>query len=339
VKILSKGAIASALKELRPSHIAVAYLGRDWKTYLNGALPDEIIVSPTLGTHPYALAEIGEAMGWDNVYLLKELHAKIYLSITGAILGSPNLTANGLHGERLEEIAIRLDNPKLVGDLKNEFDRLRDLARLKFKTTKAKLDAVHDLERRHGQAVAHEFILEPKETKRRDVADYVAGNDSFYIAWWGTEDLQLNDNQVNKAFDDEFSIDEEKPIGECLTFLDEDKISPGKWILSWVTNDDGFPDRRKPLKWMYIDKVVRNGAIHKENQYTQLVFSRTDRKAPPIPFHIDARTKKAIFDVLEFEKYKMFVWDANVPWSIAPTIKEFRHFMEDVKSIAASHAD
>ena len=69
------------LHEHPPTHIAVAYVGRDWDQLIDCSQLKEIIVSPTLGTNPRAVDELVEKFGWEHVHFLDELHAKIYLSI------------------------------------------------------------------------------------------------------------------------------------------------------------------------------------------------------------------------------------------------------------------
>ena len=47
-----------AIKECNPSRIAVAYIGKDWRDFINPKNIVEIIISPTLGSNPVAIQEI-----------------------------------------------------------------------------------------------------------------------------------------------------------------------------------------------------------------------------------------------------------------------------------------
>jgi hypothetical protein len=47
--------ISNKLKEIEPAQIAVAYVGADWKSFLNSDHIENIIISPTLGSNPRAI--------------------------------------------------------------------------------------------------------------------------------------------------------------------------------------------------------------------------------------------------------------------------------------------
>lgn len=342
MKILSKGGIALALKAIEPTHIAVAYLGADWRDYLGDVPPAEIIVSPTLGTNPYALAEVGEAIGWENVFLLEALHAKIYLSNAGAIVGSANLTANGLQGERLEEVAVLLSDSQLIAGLRTEFQRLKAAAVEHFATKSDKIAAVHKLERLWRLAASQELVrLSDRDTKR-SIADYVDGNEAFYVAWYLGSVLKFNDAALDAVFPDEVANGKGHPIGDHLTFLESDQIEKDKWILVWRAKSDGAPDRRSSPSWMYIDTVVENGVIDLDHGYTKLAFSRSDRGARVTPFELDDDFAAAFNQIIESRRYPEFSsngWEeegSHKVWSVEPTFPIFRRFIRDVQLLARS---
>ena len=69
MKILTKNEIKETLWDCKPTKIAVAYLGIDWKTFI----PDincleDMIVSPNLGTHPRAIKELASLIGWEKIF-------------------------------------------------------------------------------------------------------------------------------------------------------------------------------------------------------------------------------------------------------------------------------
>lgn len=73
--------LQSALDKIQPRRVAVAYLGAGWRDYLSLHSLDEILVSPTLGSNPWALAGLlaeAERCGRPRVYFLEALHAKLY---------------------------------------------------------------------------------------------------------------------------------------------------------------------------------------------------------------------------------------------------------------------
>ena len=61
MKILSGKEIQKAVHSCKPSRVAVAFIGRDWNTFI----PDvqnlqAVIVSPTLGSNPDAITDIAK---------------------------------------------------------------------------------------------------------------------------------------------------------------------------------------------------------------------------------------------------------------------------------------
>jgi len=335
MKIIAGKDIGSTLKELRPTHIAVAYLGADWREYLGNILPEEVIVSPTLGTNPYALAEIGEVLGWQNVHLLKSLHAKIYLGSTEAIIGSCNLTKNGLRGDLLHEVAVLLTEKEAIAELRDEYHSLKDAAQDEFPTAAEKQSAIHSLERLWNKACTEGVIVADKPKNKLTIADYTDGNDSFYVAWWGGDEIRYNDCALDEAFSDELPSGSEKPIENALPFLDSDHIEEHKWILCWQATTKGkFYGRSQPY-WLYVHKIVRNGAV--DEPYTQLAICRSDENILPAPFYLgDNKVKSALRTVLDSGRHKEFSRSGDDPWSIMPTLDKFREFIFDVKRLATT---
>lgn len=116
MKYYSGNSIGSKVIDLKPNHIMVAYLGADSKRFLpeikNVA---RLIVQPNPPTNPRAIEDIIKIIGWDKIQFLDNIHAKVYINLNEArgsgkaIVGSPNLTANGLGGSGLYEAAVQFD--------------------------------------------------------------------------------------------------------------------------------------------------------------------------------------------------------------------------------------
>ncbi|WGS51118.1 phospholipase D family protein [Paraburkholderia sp. D15] len=110
MKFVHGNDIQRGLRKISPSQIAVAYVGIDWKAYILPEKLQDIVLSPTIGTNPVAIVEIAEAIGWEHVHFLDNLHAKIYLGEHGAAVGSFNLTANGLSAACLQEAGFLVED-------------------------------------------------------------------------------------------------------------------------------------------------------------------------------------------------------------------------------------
>ena len=80
MKILIESEIQRAIRRCEPSKIAVAYIGTDWNTFVSDVESlGAIIVSPTLGSNPWAITDLAKQIGWDKIFFLDELHAKTYV--------------------------------------------------------------------------------------------------------------------------------------------------------------------------------------------------------------------------------------------------------------------
>jgi len=98
--------IRAELKRLAAGRLAVAYIGADWREYVDARSLKNVIVSPTLGSNPHAIADLVREIGWDNVHFLDNLHAKIYLGQGAALLGSANLSQNAFGDGNLFEAMV-----------------------------------------------------------------------------------------------------------------------------------------------------------------------------------------------------------------------------------------
>ncbi|WP_157726450.1 phospholipase D family protein [Imhoffiella purpurea] len=106
--------IGNDISSLDPTHIKVAYLGSGWVNFIRNPMAiQKIIVQPNPPTDPKALCQIANIIGWDRIRLMNNIHAKVYIHLNAdnsgeAVVGSPNLSQNGLGGG-LYEAAIAFD--------------------------------------------------------------------------------------------------------------------------------------------------------------------------------------------------------------------------------------
>ena len=146
MEILQSDEIAPCLTEVSPHHIAVAYIGCDWEEFIKHEGLEEIILSPTIGSNPDAIEQIAEKISWDRVLFLDNLHAKIYIGKDSAIIGSSNLSRNGLGvSEGLEECAVNITEDKEIGKITAYYGKLRELAHKAYPTYEKKLQRLSKL--------------------------------------------------------------------------------------------------------------------------------------------------------------------------------------------------
>lgn len=315
MQLVSGASIKEGLREVMPTHVAAAYVGRDWRTYINTSHLQEIVVSPTLGSNPYAIAEIAKAIKWENVHFLKNLHAKIYLGENAAAVGSFNLTANGLSAEvhALEEAGFIVRDSATCLELRELYDRYKAEAKKQYRTTAEKMNRLKELRAIMDRGIANGLLHGSHTTVT--LADYVPiDNNEIYLCWAAGE-LQLNEELVSAAI-----------YRQTLAFLDSDEIMPDRWILCWDANEDGSPVKSKPY-WIHIDDVIPHGFLDNPGAYTKLAAERNDRVLPAYPFELTKDVVQAFYRVLNSKEFPEFLLDGEESWSIDPTIDRFPAFL------------
>ena len=194
MQILTNAKIQQAIVRCKPHHIAVAYIGINWSDFIADTNNLEtVIISPTLGTNPKAISVLIKAIGWDKVLFLNELHAKIYLGQESAIVGSANLTQNGLSGQSLIELSVEINSEKGLRKIGNIVDDLKKRAQDQYPTTEAKKVQIKELERTWNAAIANR-ILPKKPVDQNCFADFeFLTKDHFYVVWYQPGDCKYSD--------------------------------------------------------------------------------------------------------------------------------------------------
>lgn len=325
------------LKELNPSKIAVAYVGADWDRYINPAALKEIILSPTYGSNPQAIEAIINEIGIDNVLFLNNLHAKLYLGSQSALLGSCNLSYNGIGGG-LEEAAVLINDKTMLAKLNDLYAHYKKAAQQAYPTTEAKIEKLTQLisffnQTRDKRKQAAENQLAPDETEIEEqriptLREYRHVAQPIYISGYERETIQINEETAKEELV-KIKIEATGKIEEIfrdyMGFLEEENIECGSWLLAWRAKDDGMPHRITHPYWLYIDVVIPNGAM--EDDYTKVVAELAKRKRPSEPFAINAEASKVIKAALRKKEFKDFRGgeDDESPWSV-PSLARTANF-------------
>jgi len=277
MSIVTESQIAEAIRECAPTRVAVAYLGADWKTFLPSVLELEfVIISPTLGTNPQAVGELARAIGWERVFLLDQLHAKVYFGKNGAIIGSANLSRNGLSGKALRELCVVIRDTVVLGALPPIMDAWRDRAAERYpdeQAKKKKLAALVDI----TNAAYARRLIKRKEKRVRSFDEFTLfGNSHFYVSWYENTDQPVIDPKVKEA---------EEQIAATFLFREKDQVKSEKWLLAWKITKDRKPNRATTPYWFYIDSVFKKGVCG-EKDYTTCGIQRSEENLPPLPFNL-----------------------------------------------------
>jgi len=311
MKLIHGISIKNALRELCPSSIAVAYVGADWATYVDATQLKDIVLSPTIGSNPFAIMKIVEHLQWDNVYFLDHLHAKIYLGSAKAAVGSFNLTHNGLSAEALDEAGFIVDDRKTIDELKILVETYKVQARLAYPNTQAKLARVGELRAAWDRGVKNGTIRNDSAPQELSTYRPITGREFYVCCVWG--EAELSEDVVRTG-----------AVKDFVSFLESDNVQPDRWILCWYARADGTPDLRYSPYWLHVDEVRSNGAIN--SQYTRIAIERNDRRQLAAPFELTAEAGQALRAVLSSGSFPNFLGNQE-SWSLNPTLVQLPEFI------------
>ena len=278
--IADRSTMRQELRAVRPTHIAVAYVGKDWRALLGKDHQlRQIVVAPVPGTSPKAVRQIAREIGWDNVHFFDQLHAKVYLGPTHAMIGSANLSSNALlpGGTQLYEMVVLSDDTALREHAMQEWERYRTLASGLYRSKQDKLDRLIALE--EAQPRIEAARLSVRTAKTPTLATFKVGSMPIHLEWWESEHEDGCDpddtNYINTR------------IGQQI-----DEIRIGNWVLQWECDAKGHPRGRSPLQWMRVD-AIRLGQAPGEDIYVDQLAERVEPTTAMQPFLLDADVQKA----------------------------------------------
>lgn len=304
MKIVWGDSLKQAIEKCKPKRVAVAYLGSDYRKFLDPKELDEIIISPTFGTNPLAVKDIAQEMGWGKIHFLNELHAKIYIGDEYAVVGSANLTQNGLSGDNLKEVAVLVDDESQIKQLNDIFHGFRICAEDQYKSDSSKQEKILSLDVIWNKAISRglvENISNKNYASYRKFENFYFLGDDFYVAWYNEKcDIDL-DRDISDSV--KYHIDYEEGFGDFICAAEKKKGDIrnliGKFILLWGENS-------KDCRWIFIDEAYPDALNDEWAPYkTLLVEKSADKRKreggvrPDEPFEIDRSFKKAFKEVMK----------------------------------------
>ena len=325
-----------AIDKIQPQRVAVAYLGAGWRDYLPIESLDEIIVSPTLGTNPRALADLlkhAERHGRPRVYLLESLHAKLYLGAKACLIGSPNLTDNGLGGG-LFEASIVVKDETTLQQAHRYLDTLRDKAVSDPDVQRAMLDTLQERWNR-----AHWHDTQPNEMGEKSgreapitLAEYTPGPERIRIVWYLPEARFKYAEEKMRAAVPEMGIQSPQDyFKDSANFAYDDDIQPGDWLLSWPCNQDGMPSKNGSVVWRQVHHVISNGAEAEEAPYTKVAATKADYGPVNEPFALDEMTQRLIRKLLTNRDFRRLRdHGEDDAWRAKGTEQEVKRFIDEL---------
>ena len=331
VKILTESEIKRAIRGCNPTKVAVAYIGSEWNTFIRDTdRLSTIIVSPTFGSNPRAITDLARQIGWSKLLFLDELHAKTYIGTKSAVIGSANLTRNGLSGEKLVELCVEINSNESIRKLNQIFDDLKRRAKEEYPTTRAKKVRLKQMEKSWGAAVANGIIRSEKR-KTQSFADFeLLGEDHFYVLWYQPFECEYSDDV--KAI--------ESLVADDIHFANTDKVEKNKWALIWRITDSNKPHKIEKPIWLYIHEIFKNGVIEKDYDYPKCAIQREDLNIPSPPFKITKNVSEAFKKAIrEKEIAKYLIQDGRDVFSLAYSLKGVPLLIGKMKEYLANKAN
>ncbi|WP_319780863.1 phospholipase D family protein [Maridesulfovibrio sp.] len=333
MKILKTKDIGGAVENCAPVRIAVAFVGVDWNKYVDDWELKEIIVSPTEGSNPKGIQSLVKELSWDNVHFLDKLHCKIYIGEYSAVLGSSNLSWNGLSGIGLEEAAVELSDVSEIDELRLYFSDLKDKAVIQYPTEESKKEALAKLYRIWRQRCRSSFADDEEDTQEDFLNYEVLSDRDFYIAWY-VPDVEVEYCGDIVEFKDKIATD--------MHFADGDQIEAGKWVLCWMVKKDFTPHYNRNPYWLFIDEIFEKAVKLKDSNdeygYTTVAVMRNDLPHVAEPFTLTTEVVEAFRETIDTndgsgESHDYLEKFTNVEgiYKVQDTFSIFKDFMADWK--------
>jgi hypothetical protein len=231
------------------------------------------------GTNPYVIRKLMDILGSEKVRHEPQLHAKVYIGDTQAVITSANASTNGL-GLEGDEQANWIEAGTLV-----EFSDTEEWFKQVWKDSKKIENS--DLAKAETAWKARQQV---KQLALPTFSQFVKTSPIFpLINWWPSRDDEAN--KGDSEDEDLSAYIKVKGNG------DSKALTVGKWILWFKRNQDGLPANNS-LTWHHISEVVSVKDKDYKFQTRQAEFP------PPEPFDInDGKFKNEFCKLMGSEKY------------------------------------
>jgi hypothetical protein len=312
------------------ARLAVAFWGRGAPSELFGpgvAGRDDLRIICDIGmggTNPEALADLG-APGRDGIRHCENLHAKVYLSDAGVVVGSANASSNGIGNladpSRLTEAGTFSDAHSPAWDAAAAW--FEDLW---TRATVVDADAMDrssrtfvDRARASGEQV--EFRAGPAA---RSFLDYNPDVHELVLVSWYTDVPGAGEfpNVADMAFRNGVQLRHHLARGDVDVM--------NMWMVDVHLDEDDRAAGELAPRLFYLnaqrDEPARSG------EYPVIYYQRRDATLPQAPFELDATLCAAVLEVVNRDEFgALRDVDGAEPWRIADHINLMRDFWRAVR--------
>lgn len=335
IKFLDAKQVGKKLKKLMDS-TEEFYWAVAWATdieFANSLLENKdkicqlVIGTDYLGTDPSVLRKLKDIKTVRVMFKGQAtFHPKIYCFVKGeefsAIVGSSNLTNGGLSSN--EEASVLIEGTTEDDFFKEISNKISSWWKMGVQIEDDWLSRYEKMwsKNKENRAKTKKLVdaIQPIKKELPTIAEFNVENPPrIHIAWW-IENIDKN-NYSEEDLKDRNFLDE-------MTFLKDDDVQEGDWILSWKCEEDGSPDESVRMNWIYVDEVIKNGYLDGSN-YTKLAV-QTKKNYFLIPFELDSKVELIITKLLKPNEFKNAFSFNSENWH-CPEQDEVKEFLKCVK--------
>ncbi len=266
-------------------------------------------------------------LGCENVHFLDLLHAKIYIGQKAALVGSCNLSDNGM--ARLFECAVVVEDINSLHRLQNTFDNFKKEAKEQYPNAESKMNRLRVLKKQWDTAEWHCLTNEHELPSASLLGDYKSVLDIIHVVWYRPGNFNFDSNAIGAVVPDASGISPSDYFSETFQFLEEDPINPGDWVLCWPCKNDGYPMNNGRISWVQVNHVVPHGII--DEPYTKLVGQARNLKRCTPPFNIDTETIVKIKKALTLDRFSALRLQGDSVWHLASADAITQEFLEHIR--------
>lgn len=302
------------IKNIKPRYIAVAYIGKDWRKYIDIDELQEIIVSPTIGSNPKAIESIIEHIGFENVHFLDRLHAKLYIGNNQYAFGSFNLSASAFEeGRGLIEFGCITDENH--DGAMSYFKHCKELAIQQYSDIASKQKALKELFEKHQRL----NLLQKEDlllTAKEETIDKNLTASLEYLILGVQGEAEYDENLLRKNNDRYLDIENVEDHLDGYTILDsnvyKNKIMPNTWILE--VNFDYDENDEDRYGWMFVNSIAKN--VNEDNDSMLIQDNLSSIPSSP-PFKLSIINRGKLNKLLAREEYQPLFYDMEEDESIS----------------------
>ena len=229
------------------------------------------------------------------------------------MIGSANLSDNGLSGDGLEEIAATFSDEATICELDEIADQIQKKAKQQYPSSERKDDQLRDMQRRWNRSLSIKRHHDASDTEAHDILAYpFSRSPLFWVMWYQNGSIEFDEKLVNEKTGG--SLGEIKEHGTYTHVLPNDEVKEGDWLLLWMAKKSGLPDGRGGgLFWRYTHRLV-SGAVTNWPDYTTGVFELPGEEKPRPPFELTSETRQAVVAALTENRFKYLRPDGEMGW-------------------------